>query len=638
MKTVYSVITPVNGVTKNNPGKLFYLPQDVLEWAGRICYNSNKHFRKNPDFLYDKIVTTGHLDVLEHGYFGCEFEVEPLFDVGDLYYFYYIFKEKYPFMSISLLPGEKKIGMYGNFRVWYNLFCDNYAQIWGFIGRQDMQELQIWLSTLVPNVFHYPQWLNGQKNTIGKLIQDEYANSFSNTSSHKVYTTSDGVDVMMLSRTPKSDFTNRFHVAFQISKCSREMTHQLVRHRLLSFCLSGNTEVNSFGGDKKWTMEELYNWSQDTKRKGRLKLITLRGMSDDRKIIPVKIKSVINSGKKDVYEVVTKSGRKIKSTLLHLYNTPNGWKKLEELSIGDKVWTNGILAYMDRDFVHENYIIQNKERKVLASEIGCADATLGKWIARFGLQKPKCAYPNRRTGKHHTPMSEEQKKQISTRMSGANNPGWKGDDVGESGGRVRANKMYIADECSLCGSDYRVQRHHIDKNTRNNSVENIEILCEPCHKARHNNKTKIVLPDEIVSISYIGVENTYDLEIDHECHNFIANGFVVHNSQRSQRYVDESNFTTSRPKSTPEQTTILDNHFKDVNVIYKQLRDSGMKKQDARCILPNATHTELVVSGTDVGWKHFLKLRCASDAQEQIRNVAFCMKDMMEEEYGSIIL
>ena len=343
MKTVYSVITPVNGVTKNNPGKLFYLPQDVLEWAGRICYNSNKHFRKNPDFLYDKIVTTGHLDVLEHGYFGCEFEVEPLFDVGDLYYFYYIFKEKYPFMSISLLPGEKKIGMYGNFRVWYNLFCDNYAQIWGFIGRQDMQELQIWLSTLVPNVFHYPQWLNGQKNTIGKLIQDEYANSFSNTSSHKVYTTSDGVDVMMLSRTPKSDFTNRFHVAFQISKCSREMTHQLVRHRLLSF------------------------------------------------------------------------------------------------------------------------------------------------------------------------------------------------------------------------------------------------------------------------------------------------------SQRSQRYVDESNFTTSRPKSTPEQTTILDNHFKDVNVIYKQLRDSGMKKQDARCILPNATHTELVVSGTDVGWKHFLKLRCASDAQEQIRNVAFCMKDMMEEEYGSII-
>lgn len=344
MNTVYTVISPVLSASRgNNPGKMFYLPQDVLEWSGRICYDSTRRFRDNLDYLYSKIVTSRHLDVLEHAYFGMEFDVPEEYNVNDLYYFNYIFKKKFPYMSIDIKPVDRKVGIYGNIRTWYENSVDDYSHLWGFVSRTDMQELILSLSVLVPNVFHCPQWLDSQKDTIGRQIQHAYADKAAHTSGYKVYTTPEGVDVMMLARTPKSNFTDEFHVTFQINHGSRAMTHQLVRHRLLSF------------------------------------------------------------------------------------------------------------------------------------------------------------------------------------------------------------------------------------------------------------------------------------------------------SQRSQRYVDESSFSVLRPKCNTEQMAILNSHFNDVRDIYSKLRKAGMRKEDARCVLPNATETEIVVSGTSAGWKHFIKLRCADDAQTEIRNIAFAMKDMMEAEYGSSI-
>ena len=45
---------------------------------------------------------------------------------------------------------------------------------------------------------------------------------------------------------------------------------------------------------------------------------------------------------------------------------------------------------------------------------------------------------------------------------------------------------------------------------------------------------------KIVSITYAGEQDTYDIEMSGANHNFVANGIVTHNSQLSQRYVDES--------------------------------------------------------------------------------------------------
>ena len=62
-------------------------------------------------------------------------------------------------------------------------------------------------------------------------------------------------------------------------------------------------------------------------------------------------------------------------------------------------------------------------------------------------------------------------------------PFWKGDDVLEASGRVRAQKKFKnAVMCNRCKSKKKpIDRHHKDGNTRNNNESNIEFLCRKCH-------------------------------------------------------------------------------------------------------------------------------------------------------------
>jgi intein/homing endonuclease len=58
--------------------------------------------------------------------------------------------------------------------------------------------------------------------------------------------------------------------------------------------------------------------------------------------------------------------------------------------------------------------------------------------------------------------------------------------------------------------------------------------------------------EKISSVDYVGEEEVYDIEVDHEKHNFIANGIVVHNSRAPERrifYIDVGNL----PKPKAEQ-------------------------------------------------------------------------------------
>lgn len=56
--------------------------------------------------------------------------------------------------------------------------------------------------------------------------------------------------------------------------------------------------------------------------------------------------------------------------------------------------------------------------------------------------------------------------------------------VTDAAGRKRAQRLYPAQPCRLCG-DPHGQRHHKDENPLNNTVENIEFLCSPCHVKEH---------------------------------------------------------------------------------------------------------------------------------------------------------
>lgn len=95
-------------------------------------------------------------------------------------------------------------------------------------------------------------------------------------------------------------------------------------------------------------------------------------------------------------------------------------------------------------------------------------------------------------------------------------------------------------------------------------------------------------------------------------------------SQQSQRYVDESNFNFIVPpeiEGNDEAKKIYLEHMEQVLEIYKKLRSSGVKKEDARFILPNALESQIVFSANFRELRSILKLRLEKHAQWEIRRV-----------------
>lgn len=96
-------------------------------------------------------------------------------------------------------------------------------------------------------------------------------------------------------------------------------------------------------------------------------------------------------------------------------------------------------------------------------------------------------------------------------------------------------------------------------------------------------------------------------------------------SVMSQRFVDQSNFEIIIPNDIKNNEEYLETFNRTVDVIrhaYDDLRSFGCKKEDARFILPEATCTNLVMTGNMRSWRHFIEMRCDKAAQWEIRNLA----------------
>ncbi len=436
----------------------------LTEFAARICYNSVKRLGSAPNFI-EGILRSGHLSTAEHA--SLMLPVRAL--GGDGF-------SRTKLSSVNRFFDFPKGYVAGNLRSWLELMA---------LG--EYNPLYEYIVAVFPDVFPSGAYVNEVE--IYEFAEQAAINvpSFEGGTPN-VYLLSVNRGELDVSRRPETKLQNPWvRYTWLVEGVSRSLTHQLVRHRGLSFCLAGDTVVPSF--DKKFfTMRQLWEYQENNKN-GPLKQLRLRGLDDERRLVPVKIKRVINSGFQQLYKVKTESGREIRATENHLFLTAtNGWKKLKDLEVREEL---------------------------LANESGA----------------------------------------------------------------------------------------------------------------------KTVFRDVITFIEVDAIEETFDLEIDHECHNFVAAGLVVHNSQESQRYVDFSKGRISKnypmfilPESwTDEQKAKMQDAYENIAEYYEELRADGAKKEDARFILPNAASTRLIVSGNLPELLHFLKLRCAKDAQWEIRRLAMAM-------------
>ena len=93
--------------------------------------------------------------------------------------------------------------------------------------------------------------------------------------------------------------------------------------------------------------------------------------------------------------------------------------------------------------------------------------------------------------------------------------------------------------------------------------------------------------------------------------------------QRSQRYCNEGEVKIVIPSSIKgEHKTIVETVYAELTQVYKDLIAEGVKKEDARFILPQGTTTELLVVGNFQAWYDFIKLRSGKEVQWEIRAVA----------------
>lgn len=423
-------------------------------------------------------------------------------------------------------------------------------------------------------------------------------------------------------------------LTFMISGISRSLSHQLVRHRLASMCLSKDTVVRIGRGTRR-TLEELYNLADQYKN-----LLKIRCFNEStREIITDKVGDIIHSGVKPVYEVTTKLGYSIKATKEHRFWTPTGWKQLGELTTGDIVFTNGIPAYKDKEWLRRQYKELNKTLEEVAEMCNVSTHTIRKWAKIFGVQKEigkgmtGRIPPNKGRNKHnYEPMLRTSVKMMGNnnapRLFGDKNRMWKGDDVGIGGGYNRSRKSFKKQgTCEVCGATGITEIHHIDKNPKNYNRDNLIELCVTCHHKMHTHECCVIREDIITGIKFVGNEDTYDICMAGDHHNFIANGFAVHNSQQSQRYVEfkDGNFEYLAPTTIEKREEALSEFIKCMEYIsktYAKLTELGIPAEDARAVLPNACCTNMTWSCNLRELIHVLNERLCTCAQQEIRNVA----------------
>lgn len=101
--------------------------------------------------------------------------------------------------------------------------------------------------------------------------------------------------------------------------------------------------------------------------------------------------------------------------------------------------------------------------------------------------------------------------------------------------------------------------------------------------------------------------------------------------QRSQRYCSEKNAEFIYPESLLNNLDV-ETLYAHAHGLYEELVKKGIKKEDARFVLPEATTTELVVTGNFQAWLDFIELRADKHAQWEIREVAKTINNILAKE------
>lgn len=449
---------------------------------------------------------------------------------------------------------------------------------------------------------------------------------------------------------------------------SRSLTHELVRHRAgFAYCLDGEAEVYSprrehgrLNGVQKRPVSALFNMQATPHGRSRLKLLRLRCYDESRGVFTTEaIRSVVFSGIKPMFKVTLEDGKTITCTKEHRLLTPGGWSSLSDIVGGLSVsaggfamysrldvalLTNGEVAYKNREWLEQRYCQDGLSQADIADLCGVAPHCIRSWVRRHRLQKPLGSWSQGKKpwnkGLRYTAVwhrSDEDRTQIAQRRRGAGNHRWR-EGVTRLSQQLRADVDNLATVC---------ERRHEDK-LNGHELEYVEhfgrSLTEiPAGRRKPQGHANPLLARKrrIIAVEYMGLRPAYDIEMDGEHKNFVANGIVTHNSQVSQRYVNVVRFV-ERPEfqgdsalhaAFEDRIDTVVRQYAELTEVLRGRRAAGggafaalgprdqrkAVQQTARALLPNETEAPIVVTGNVRAWRHVIAMRTSPHAESEIR-------------------
>jgi thymidylate synthase (FAD) len=426
------------------------------------------------------------------------------------------------------------------------------------------------------------------------------------------------------------------------------------------------------------------------------------------------IADVFDKGVQPVYELTLADGKRLTLTENHRVLTDQGWKPMAEAVGLDgrgaaatmtrrcALLVNGLPAHQDRE-----WLLKRREAGLSVREIadaaGCSYHTIRKWLRCHGLQfTAEEQYRSRRpwnAGKSGYSIrlvhSREHLDAIRRARSGERSNFWRGgrssdrESIGAwttlQASHVHRLYDYTCQRCRSRGG--RLHAHHIvpvwlDPG-RARKIGNLVSLCDSCHREVHRTReSELGFAQDfadligfatdgpgvrtggwrltahsvaVVEIRYIGLRQTYDLSVEGEWHNFVANGVVVHNSfnEFSMRYAKATDeFYVPEPEDVrmqigkpgaysfePVDEELAERTRGELREIYEQayetyerLVEAGVARELARAVMPVGAYTEFFWTVNARALMNFVSLRAAEAAQREIRRYAEAVEQFFAAE------
>lgn len=213
-----------------------------------------------------------------------------------------------------------------------------------------------------------------------------------------------------------------------------------------------------------------------------------------------RVLDVIDNGMRKVFRVITNTGRSIDATSNHPFLTPDGYIPLEHLKAGHKV------------LVHTN-----TRKAVGRAPRKTRKYVFVKWHGVAGIKVVNGYVYHRLALSRATVEANINSMTLEAYLA-------------------ELNSQVPSPDLKFLPRSLEV--HHIDGNCQNDVLSNLQVVTPEEHHALHEDHAESLLyratEEEIVSIIPLEEERrVYDICMEAPRHNFVANGFFVHNSGKS---------------------------------------------------------------------------------------------------------